>query len=259
MTPAEIKEALKGLGIRATRVRGQHFLVDRGALKKIVDAAELANDDAVLEIGPGLGVLTRELVRHAGCVCAVELDQALATRLDSLGLPKDRLTVRRGDVRAIPNAALVGPCTKKRYKLVANIPYNITSDVLEKFLLEEPSPVCMVLLVQREIAERIVASAGRMSRLGVLVQYFGKPDIVSRVDRHAFWPAPRVESAIVRVRRYPEEVLGRREMIVSRDEFFRVVRSGFAAPRKKLLGNLRGGLGRARSEVARCLLDTKIS
>ncbi len=256
MTPTEIKTELARLGIRAAKIRGQHFLVDAGVLKKIVDAAALTKNDAVLEIGPGLGVLTRELVHRAGCVVAVELDRVLAERLRRLDLP---LTVIQGDVRHISNKELMATCRSSHYKLVANIPYSITSEVLEKFLLEEPAPQLLVLLVQHEVALRLAASRGSMTRVGVFVQYFGRPEILARVNREAFWPAPRVDSAIVRIRRFPIEVIRRREAALPRDAFFRIVRASFSAPRRKVVGNLTRELGESREKVLRAFEITRLS
>lgn len=252
MTPTKIKKELAELGIRANRLRGQLFLIDRHALRAILEAAELTPRDAVLEIGPGLGVLTRELVARAGSVVAVELDQAIAKYLQTK-IRSRKFHLVACDVRERSNRELIKPCATEDYKLVANIPYNITSDVLEKFLEEEPAPQLIVLLLQREVAERISAAPPHLSRLAVLVQYFGHPEIIRRVSREAFWPSPRVESAIVRIRRYPKEVLARRETLVPRAAFFRFVRAGFSSPRRKLAGNLYRNLGISRARILEVL------
>lgn len=248
MTPTDIKKQLEVLGVRATKLRGQHFLIDQNALRAIVAAAELKKSDTVLEIGPGLGVLTLELLAHAGRVVAVELDLAFAKHIEEELVPQG-LTLVRGDIREMDVGALLGS-KNPQYKLVANIPYNITSEILEKFLLHDPTPSLMVLLVQREVAERVCAKPPKMNRLAVLVQYFGKPEIVRHVSRGAFWPSPRVDSAILRISRYPEDILRTRERVVLLKEFSSIVQAGFVAPRKKLLRNLRS-LGYARDLIER--------
>jgi 16S rRNA (adenine1518-N6/adenine1519-N6)-dimethyltransferase len=236
MTPKEIKKQLEELGIRATSLRGQHFLIDTSALHVIVEAAELQKSDTVFEIGPGLGVLTRKLLDTVGRVVAVELDHVLAKHLEAT-LGPHRFELIEADIRDVVISKVLGE-KQKKYKLVANIPYNITSTILEQFLLAEPAPRLCVLLVQREVAERIVAIPPKMSRLAVFVQYFGKAELVRRILRGAFWPVPKVDSAVLRIRRYPDEVLQKRESAVPRDEFFRIVQAGFFAPRKKLIRNL---------------------
>lgn len=255
MKVGEIKKTLAELGIRAAKPRGQHFLIDQRALEAIVAAAELKKDDTVLEIGPGLGVLTRELLARAGRVVAVELDLAFAGYLRESLVPQ-RLELVRGDIREI-NVLMVLGKNIEQYKLVANIPYNITSEIFEKFLLHDPAPSLMVLLVQREVAERVVAKPPRMNRLAVLVQYFGKPEIVRQVSRGAFWPVPQVDSAVLRIQRYADDALIARERAVPRGQFFEIVQAGFSASRKKLISNLRS-LGYARDALERALAGAQV-
>lgn len=249
MTPTEIKKQLEILGVRATKLRGQHFLIDTGVLAAIAAAAELKKSDMVLEIGPGLGVLTRELLRQAGTVVAVELDLAFAKYLEA-SLGPQGLKLVQGDIREIDVKKELGAHVHS-YKLVANIPYNITSEIFERFLMHDPAPHLLVLIVQREVALRVCATPGRMNRLAVLVQYFGEPESVRHVSRGAFWPAPKVDSTVLCIRRHADDVLRTREKKISRDRFFRMVQAGFSAPRKKLFGNLlRAGYARAALEHA---------
>lgn len=257
MKASGVREKLEQLGLHTTKIRGQHFLIDDDARHAIVYAAELKRTDTVLEIGPGLGVLTEELMAHAGCIIGVEIDSGFARYLDTEYVPRG-LHLVRGDVLDFDTKTLVEGCGQ-RFKLVANIPYNITSAILEKFLKSSPAPELMVLLIQKEVAERVTASAGAMNRLAVLVQYFGKPEMVRVVGRRAFWPAPRVDSAILRIRRYSEEVMKRREEAAPRQFFFKMVAAGFSAPRKKLVNNVANGLGLDKELVIEALEKSRIN
>ncbi len=247
MTPSEIQKKLAQLGLRTTKIRGQHFLIDEQVLAAICRAAELERTDTVLEIGSGLGVLTGELLARAGCVIGVEVDFGFARYLDTEFTGRG-LHVVRGNVLEIDTKTLIAGCGL-HFKLVANIPYNITSAILEKFLEGEPTPHLIVLLVQKEVAERVTAGAGDMNRLAAFVQYFGKPEIIRTVGKHAFWPVPQVDSAILRIRRHSEYFLRRREAEVPYQFFSKVMRVGFLSPRKKLVNNLAGHFGTEREVV----------
>lgn len=251
MNAQEIKKQLAELGIRPAHIRGQNFLIDERVLDDIVAAAEIKEHETVLEIGPGLGALTRKLLDRVGQVVAIELDPTLAKHLEAALGPRG-LKLIRGDAREVDVSAMIGSLTKQ-YKVVANIPYNITSDILQKFLLSQPAPDVIVLLIQREVAERVTAAPPNMSRLGVMVQYFGKAEVVRDVPSDAFWPKPKVESAVLRIRRYPQEVLRQREVIINRENFFRLVEVGFSSPRKKLAGNLAAGLHKDRKVIVAAL------
>lgn len=256
MKPSDIQQKLAALGLRATKIRGQHFLIDKTVLDAIVAAAELKRTDTVLEIGPGLGVLTEELLNRAGCVIGVEVDSGFARYLSAEYVPRG-LHLVRGDILGFDMKTLVEGCGPY-FKVVANIPYNITSALLEKFLTSTPVPKLMVVLIQKEVAERVTATAGAMNRLAALVQYFGKPEIIRVVGRQAFWPAPRVDSAILRIRHYSEEVMKRRTAVAPRQFFFKVVAAGFSAPRKKLVNNLAHGLGFAREVVIEAMKKSRV-
>ncbi|MEK7508697.1 MAG: 16S rRNA (adenine(1518)-N(6)/adenine(1519)-N(6))-dimethyltransferase RsmA, partial [Patescibacteria group bacterium] len=176
--------------------RGQNFLTDKNILKKIVTAADLQPKETVIEIGAGTGVLTEELAKKVGRVIAFEVDKKLAPLL------KEKF-INQKNVEIINEDILSYKLQVAGYKLVANIPYNITSAILEKFLSAEHKPSLMVFLVQREVAERATAKAGEMSFLSVMVQYYGQPKAVARVPAGAFWPKPKVESAILKISVYP--------------------------------------------------------
>lgn len=242
MKKFEIIKQLDELGIKATRVRGQNFLIDEKVVSDMLEAGEVGNHDSIVEIGPGLGVLTRQLADKAGCVVAVELDPALAKHIRAVFSSK-KFNLIEGDILHFSTSDIVKYCKSGAYKVIANIPYNITGKIIEKFIQEEPAPQLITLLVQREVAERIAANPPNMSRLAVFVQYFGHPEIIRTVSKELFFPKPKVESMILRVRRNPRSVLASREKSFKREDFFRLVQAGFSSPRRKLVGNLSRGLG----------------
>jgi 16S rRNA (adenine1518-N6/adenine1519-N6)-dimethyltransferase len=226
---------LRQLGLHPRKRLSQSFLVDRRVAATIAAAAGLTHDDTVLEIGPGLGLLTAELVRRAGRVVAVELDEQLAAALPALLGHPPNLTVIQGDALAIDPATLV----PAGYKVVANLPYHITSPLL-RHLLETPHrPRRLVVMVQREVAERIVAAPGQLSYLAVLVQLYAEPRLVRVVPPGAFYPRPRVESAVLVLEVYPAPRVAREAPAA----FLRVVQAGFKQPRKQLRNSLAEGLG----------------
>lgn len=249
LAPQRIRAALRALDLRPTRGMGQNFLIDADALAAIVDAAELRPDDLVVEVGPGLGVLTWELVRRAGAVVAVELDKRLAARLHD-ELPDERLHIVQGDIlRLPPGGLLAGRWDKGQgearpgYKLVANLPYAITAPVLRHFLEAEAPPDLAVVLVQWEVAERITAGPAhaherRYSVLAHSVQIYAEPEIVARVPAASFLPAPAVDSAVLRLRRRPRPAVE----VDSIPALFRVIKAGFLHPRKQLGNALPGGM-----------------
>lgn len=256
---ARTKAMLRRLGLRARKSLGQHFLVDREVLEKVASAAELGTSDIVIEVGPGLGVLTKELAKRAGFVIAVELDDRLAAILKQDMTAAKNVSVINEDILRIDPAALIEkqklslPDLKDKpdnYKVVANLPYYITSAVLRYFLEAPLKPRLMVVMLQKEVAEVIVAEPGKMSMLSVSVQFYGKPQIVSYVPAESFHPAPEVDSAILRIDVYPRPPIAVDEI----DDFFGLVRAGFCAPRKQLINTLAQGLGLSKPE-ALSLLD----
>ena len=211
---------------------GQHWLKDPEILADIAEAAELTGDDVVLEIGPGLGTLTSRLLARANSVIAVEFDADLARKLPGQ-FPGKKLTVVNQDILQFDLNQL-----PKNYKVVANVPYYITSKIVEKLMTAENKPSVAVLLVQKEVAERIAAEAGNMSILSVSVQIFAEAELDIEVPRQFFTPPPKVDSQVVvlRTRNNP--------LITPEDQrdFFRIVKAGFSAKRKKLRSSLSGGL-----------------
>ncbi len=242
LDPQRMQAALNRLGLRPSRDLGQNFLHDAEVLRSIVEAADLQPADRVVEVGPGLGVLTYELVQRAGTVVAVELDKRLAERLqEEFNTPVLRI-VQADVLRTDPGALLGEPVS---YKVVANLPYQATSAILRHFLEARVPPELMVVMVQWEVAERIVAAPPDMSVLAHSVQIYAAPEIIRRVPAAAFLPAPQVDSAILRLTRRPKLLVDVDDV----DAFFRVIKAGFLHARKKLANALPGGLaamGQAR-------------
>ena len=228
---------------------GQHWLKDPEILADIAEAAELTGDDVVLEIGPGLGTLTSRLLARANSVTAVEFDADLARKLPGQ-FPGKNLEVFNEDILQFDLNQL-----PKNYKVVANVPYYITSKIVEKLMTAENKPSIAVLLVQKEVAERIAAGAGNMSVLSVSVQIFAEAELDIEVPRQFFTPPPKVDSQVVVLRTCNSP------LITSEDQrdFFRIVKAGFSAKRKKLRSSLSGGLGINKSVAEELLKNAGIS
>jgi 16S rRNA (adenine1518-N6/adenine1519-N6)-dimethyltransferase len=242
----ELRDLLYAHGMRPNKSFGQNFLIDRSVLERMVEAAGIEPDDQVLELGAGTGVLTRELARRAQRVVAVELE-------------RDMLTLLGETTGALPNVELLGRnllyldpqevFAQEPYKLVANLPYYITAPTFRHFLESANKPRLLIVMVQYEVAQRMTAGPGDMSLLGVSVQFYGQPSIVARVPARAFYPAPKVDSAILRVDVRDHVPLSP----VERDGFFRIAQAGFAERRKQLHNSLTHHLHRKNEEVRACI------
>jgi len=249
----QTKRLLRHFGLRVRKGLGQHFLIDEGVLQLVTAAAELTPTDVVMEIGPGLGVLTKELAGQAGWVVAIELDNKLVITLKQTLASLNNVTVVSGDILEIEPAALLQEqktrfpptISTSDYKVVANLPYYITSPVLRHFLEASIKPQIMVVMVQKEIADAIVAEPGQMSVLSISVQFYGKPKIISYVPAKCFYPVPKVDSAILRVELYPQPAVA----VTDESSFFRLVRAGFSASRKQMVNSLAQGLGLPKANV----------
>jgi len=260
---AQTRRLLRQSNLRARKGLGQHFLVDEAVLETITSAAELTPGDVIMEIGPGLGILTGELARQAGLVIAIELDRKLAAILEQTLSSFGNVTIINDDVLKIDPAALLQEQKTKlpsavntpfNYKVVANLPYYITSPVLRHFLEASAKPQIMVVMVQKEVAEAIVARPGQMSVLSISVQFYGEPRIISYVPAGCFYPAPEVDSAILRIDVYPQPAVA----VDDRDSFFELVRAGFTASRKQIVNSLTQGLGLSKTEILSLLKEASI-
>jgi 16S rRNA (adenine1518-N6/adenine1519-N6)-dimethyltransferase len=247
------KKLLKEYDLHARKSLAQHFLVDGGVVRQILAAAELSSADTVIEVGPGLGVLTEELVKSAGKVIAIELDQKLA-RVLSEKISSSNLTVINEDVLKIEPVKLLESSGVSDYKVVANLPYYITGAVIRHFLEATLKPRLMVLMLQREVAKQITAQPGEMSLLSVSVQFYGAPKIAAKVPARAFYPAPEVDSTVLRIDVYPQPKLPADDT----SEFFHLVKAGFSANRKQLVNSLANGLRVSKNEVLPLLQRAEI-
>jgi 16S rRNA (adenine1518-N6/adenine1519-N6)-dimethyltransferase len=253
---ADPRALLRRHGVRPRRSLGQNFLVSVPALEQIVAAAELDPSDRVLEIGPGVGTLTAELAARAGCVVAVELDETLVGVLRAELGRRDNLRIVHGDIVQLAHQELLarecGPGC--RYKVVANLPYYITSHVLRKLLEEAPRPELIVVLVQAEVAARAAAEPGAMSLLALSAQLYAEPEIVARVPAEAFVPRPEVDSAVLRLRVRERALFPD----VPPELFFRVASAGFGQKRKGLLNALSSNLALEKARVRAALAEAGI-
>jgi 16S rRNA (adenine1518-N6/adenine1519-N6)-dimethyltransferase len=245
------RERLERHAIFPKKSLGQNFLHDPNTLEKIVAVAELTPDTTVLEVGPGTGNLTRYLAQAAGRVIAVELDDRLVPLLQQEFAGQPHVEVLHGDILEIDLRDLVGDAP---YTVVANLPYYITSAILRRLLEQGPRPARMVLTVQREVAERLAAAPGDLSLLAVSVQFYGQPQIVTKLNPAAFWPRPDVESAVVRIDVYPTPIVE----VPSEQAFFRVVRAGFSQKRKQLRNAISSGLSVNKARADELLLGSGI-
>jgi 16S rRNA (adenine1518-N6/adenine1519-N6)-dimethyltransferase len=233
---------LANLGIRPKKGLGQNFLVDPIHRARIVAAADLTGDDTVLEVGPGPGVLTELIAVEAGRVIAVELDDRLIPYLRERFAGKPGVTILHGVILEIDPGVLTGG---KPYKIVANLPYYITSAIIRHLLESNPAPEVLVLTVQQEVAERMIALPPNMSLLALGVQYYCTGRIVAKVPAGAFYPVPKVDSAVVRLERRPLPIAED----VDAEALFAVARAGFSQPRKQLRNSLASGLGMAPAAI----------
>lgn len=261
---------------------GQHWLFDEASLQAMVAAGEISDTDTILEVGPGLGTLTKKLCEKAKKVIAVELDDTLAARLSQdllrrhsgLDPESSKKEIASGDTKSdwIPdqvgddmmqnleviNQNILDFDTSKlpkNYKVVANIPYYLTSNLIRVMLESVNPPSVMVLLIQKEVAKRIVAKPGDMSILSVAVQFYAQAQLKEVVPAKLFTPPPKVDSQIIQIKRretpsFPE---------VDTKKFFQLVRAGFSEKRKKLRSSLSGGLNISKEEADRLLEKARIS
>ncbi len=275
----DARQLLKQFGLRPKKSLGQNFLIDSHALDMIVRAANITADDVVLEIGPGLGSLTQHLAAIARRVIAVEIDSNLIPVLHAQLADRSNVEIVQGDILKIdpaallretsvshsssmlkadthplaPSAGLASSASNKQgaatYKVVANIPYYITSGIIRHLLEASIKPSLVVLTIQQAVADRIIAQPDDMNLLAVSVQFYGSPRIVANLEAGAFYPAPKVDSAVVRIDLDAKP----RVEVNSVDTFFSVVKAGFSQKRKQIHNSLVGGLRKPREEIDQLL------
>jgi 16S rRNA (adenine1518-N6/adenine1519-N6)-dimethyltransferase len=253
----KVKNLLKKHQVRPSKRLGQNFLIDKGVIKKIIRAADLKLKDIVLEIGPGLGTLTIEIAKKVKKVIAIEKDPKMVEILKETLKDLKNIEIIKNDVLKI-NPAYDIPNTK--YKLVGNLPFYLTAPVIRKFLEAERQPKEMVLVVQKEVGQRICAKPGKMSILAVSVQFYAKPEILSYISKKSFWPQPKVDSAIIKITPFSKNY-AYAYFLLSRDHrelFFKIVKAGFSQPRKQLINNLSKSLKIDRPKIKNWLLKNNI-
>jgi 16S rRNA (adenine1518-N6/adenine1519-N6)-dimethyltransferase len=248
------RQVLRQFGFKPKKSLGQHFLVDEAVLERILSAAELGPGDIVVEIGPGLGVLTEGLAKQRARVIAVELDSKLVALLKKrLAAFPDVKIVHADILKVTPQRLLQNnlpaPELARGYKVIANLPYYITSPVLSHFLEAQPRPSAMVVMVQKEVGEAIAAAPGKMRLLSVKAQFYSQPAIISYVPAASFYPPPKVDSVILRLDVYSRPLIEVSDVA----GFFDIVMHGFSAPRKQLRNSLAHSLGMPPSQVASLL------
>jgi 16S rRNA (adenine1518-N6/adenine1519-N6)-dimethyltransferase len=243
------KKQLQQLDIRAKKGLGQNFLVDEHALGSIVSAAGLTHDDLVVEVGPGLGVLTQELAESAGRVVAVELDRTMVAMLRAKYADSSNVEIVEADILSWAPESFIPDDIS--YKVVGALPYNIASAVLRHFLEAKHKPTLIVAVMQKEVAQSVAAQPGDMSLLSVGVQLYGRPSIVEYIPPTGFYPQPKVDSAILRIEVYSNPPVKVDDEVA----FFDVVHGGFSTPRKQLRNSLSYGL-HITSQEASALLNS---
>lgn len=236
----------------AKKSLGQNFLRDEKVLEHIIQTADLKADDFVIEIGPGTGILTEKLIENSKKVIAIEKDDALFEKLKKEYGDNKKMELIHNDILKLnlPEVISSYDLTDGSYKLVANIPYYITSPIIRLFLETVYPPDAMTLMVQREVAERICAKPGQDSLLSISVKYYADPEIIFFVDRKSFWPVPEVDSAVI-------HIACRKKRVAKKESasFFRVVKAGFSAKRKTLVNNLAAGLHLDKTVVEQKILS----
>ncbi|MBT4277476.1 ribosomal RNA small subunit methyltransferase A [Candidatus Falkowbacteria bacterium] len=238
----ETKNLLKKYNFQPIHGRGQNFLIDEKVLEEIVDSANLKSSDVVLEVGPGMGVLTKELAKRVKKVIAVELDKNLVKVLKQELKDYKNIEIISDNILKIDSTSYQLPISS--YKIVANLPYNITSKFIRTFLEIENQPIEMILMVQKEVAERITAKPGQMSILGVACQFYADCKIEFLVKKTSFLPIPKVDSATISLK-----VKSQKSKVNDNELFFKVVKTGFSSKRKKLKSNLSKGLDIKKEKI----------
>ncbi len=248
-----VRGIMRSYKIFAQKKLGQHFLVNKEILDEIVKTAGLKSSDTVLEIGPGLGTLTRPLAQIVKKVIAIEKDPNVIKVFKVINTDLTGVLVLEKNALAIEKDFFKNQ-NISTYKLVANLPYYLTSPIIRFFLQTKPKPKIMVLMVQKEVAERIVAKPPNTGLLSIAVQFYGTPTIVKEVSKSSFWPQPKVDSAVIKILPHAKQLY----KVASEPEFFRTVKAGFGEKRKQLHNSLSGGLGLSNEVVKKALAKSHI-
>ncbi len=253
------RQLLRQFDVKPRKSLGQHFLIDETVLDRILSAAELSPGDIVVEVGPGLGILTEGLAKQGAQIIAVELDRKLVALLKRRLTAFPNVKIINADIlrvtpRQILESKLAVSALFQGYKVIANLPYYITSPLLRHFFEALPQPSEMIVMVQKEVGEAMVAGPGNMSLLSVKTQYYSKPSIISYVPAASFYPPPKVDSVILRLDVYSQPPIE----VPNAASFFDVVVHGFSSPRKQIRNSLAHSLDMPPSQVTLLLEKTGI-
>ena len=251
LSAQSISAILKSHNLRPDKSLGQNFLTDPNILEKIVQIAGVTSTDTVLEIGAGLGHLTAQLAKSARAVTAVELDGRFIPILSERLAPFANISLVEGDILQLNNSDLV---QDDDYLVVANIPYYITSRILRKLLESRLKPREIILTIQYEVARRVCAETGKFSLLALSVRMYGKPKLEMRIPAGAFYPPPKVDSAVIKIGLHPDPLLPDPQ----REKFFQLIKAGFLHKRKTLRNSLSKGLGWTPDQAAEFLISGRI-
>ncbi len=246
--------------VRPSKKLGQYFLIDKNILTKIIKASDLSKKDLVIEIGPGVGTITEKLAQKAGYVIAIEKDKKMIEVLkETTGCYKN-VEIIQGDILKFFQEGDIGECrlqVTKNYKVVANLPYYLTSPAIRMFLEDEDTyphlrckPSEMILLIQKEEAERICAKPGQMNILSIIVQFYGKPEIIDFVPRRASWPVPKVDFAVLKISQISTPQISQ----MQKELLFKIVKAGFSSRRKQLVNTLSEKLSISKKQIKEILL-----
>jgi len=263
-----IKGLLKKHRVFPKKRFGQNFLIDKRVLRKIITAANLKEKDVILEIGAGIGNLTQELAKKAkparqsagasrrlagGKVIAIEKDEKMVEILKETVGDFKNVKIIQADILKVKNGSMAKWLNGSKYKVVANLPYYIVSPVIHKFLESKNPPKEMILMAQKEVAQRVCAKPPDMNLLAVSVQFYSRPEIISFVPKKSFWPQPKVDSAILRITQIHTDTK------TDPHRFFQIVKAGFSQPRKQLINNLHSKLSLNRGEIKQWLKSCGIN
>jgi len=249
--PPNVRSLIRRFGLRPDKGLGQNFLLDQGVLRKIMAISELQGDEMVVEIGAGLGSLTYHLSQAARSVITIEFDERLIPALESVLVAYENVRLVVGDILQLNLDELVGGLP---YQIIANIPYNITSLLIRRLLESSNPPSRIILTIQKEVAQRIVAPPGELSLLALSVQVYGEPNIKGHIPAQAFYPQPKVDSSILRIDLYESPVVP--QALLS--TFFQLAKVGFNQRRKQLRNSIAGGLGVTKDVASEWLLAAEI-
>jgi len=240
MNITKLKKILEEHHLAPNKRLGQSFLIDNNIVEKMIKTADISKEDTILEIGTGLGTLTKELAKHAKQVISFEKDKGIFKISKEILKDYKNVEIIHGDILRFGSLA-------SKYKIVSNLPYYITSPVIRKFLETDNLPQEMTFIIQKEVAQRICAQTPRMNLLAISVQVYTQPKIIHYISQNCFWPRPKVDSAIIKISniKKPEGV--------NMKKFFKLVKAGFSSPRKQLANNLEKILGIPREQIKRAL------